>query len=137
MTSLDLVHKQLPETLRTSAMEYTIDDTALESRSDLIALILNSKSIDGKEEKQSRFSLLPIMDEGQIGKLYDILHREEQKIQEIEQKYDAKKTSIIQKYQDKTYSSPVYQNTIDNIKSQEAAQEAQEDKEADMLLNNL
>ena len=137
MTSIDLVHKQIPEALRTSAMEYTIDDSVLESRNDLIVLILNSKSIDGKEEKQSRFSLLPIMDADQISKLYDILNREEEKLKEIEQKYEDKKTSIIQKYSEKTYSSPAYQNTINTIKAQEAVQEEQEDKEADALLNNL
>ena len=137
MTSIDLVHKQIPEALRTSAMEYTIDDSVLESRNDLIVLILNSKSIDGKEEKQSRFSLLPIMDADQISKLYDILNREEEKLKEIEQKYEDKKTSIIQKYSEKTYSSPAYQNTINTITAQEAVQEEQEDKEADALLNNL
>ncbi len=137
MTSIDLVHKQIPEALRTSAMEYIIDDFVLESRSDLVTLILNSKSIDGKEEKQSRFSLLPIMDVDQISKLYDILNREQEKLKEIEQKYENKKTSIIQKYSEKTYSNPVYQNTINTIKAQEAIQEEQEDKEADALLNNL
>jgi hypothetical protein len=137
MTSLDLVHQQIPEALRTSAMEYVIDDVALQTHSDLVILILNSKSIDGKEEKQSRFSLLPIMDEAQITKLYDILHREQEKIQEIEQKYEEKKNSVIQKYTDKTYSNPVYQNNINNIKAQEAAQEEKEDKEADLLLNAL
>jgi len=133
MTSLDLVHQQIPENLRVSAMEYTIDDTTLQSHSDLAILILNSKSIDGKEEKQSRFSLLPVMDEAQIGKLYDILNREQQKIKEIEQKYEEKKTSVIKKYSDKTYSNSVYQTNINTIK----AQEEKEDKEADMLLSGL
>jgi len=137
MTSLDLVHQQIPENLRVSAMEYTIEDTTLQSHSDLVILILNSKSIDGKEEKQSRFSLLPVMDEAQIGKLYDILNREQQKIKEIEQKYEEKKTSVIKKYSDKTYSNPVYQTNINTIKAKEAAQEEQEDKEADMLLSGL
>lgn len=137
MTSLELVHQQIPENLRVSAMEYTIDDTTLQSHSDLVILILNSKSIDWKEEKQSRFSLLPVMDEAQIGKLYDILNREQQKIKEIEQKYEEKKTSVIKKYSDKTYSNPVYQTTINTIKAKEAAQEEQEDKEADMLLSGL
>jgi hypothetical protein len=137
MTSLDLVHQQIPENLRVSAMEYTIEDTTLQSHSDLAILILNSKSIDWKEEKQSRFSLLPVMDEAQIGKLYDILNREQQKIKEIEQKYEEKKTSVIKKYSDKTYSNPVYQTNINTIKAKEAAQEEQEDKEADMLLSGL
>ncbi len=77
------------------------------------------------------------MDEAQIGKLYDILNREQQKIKEIEQKYEEKKTSVIKKYSDKTYSNPVYQTNINTIKAKEAAQEEQEDKEADMLLSGL
>lgn len=137
MTSIDLVHKYLPESLRTSAMDYIIDDTILQSRTDLIILVLNSKSIDGKEEKQSRFSLLPIMDEEQIAKLYDILNREQEKLKEIEQKYEQKKTSVIEKYQEKTYSNPVYQEKINTIKANEAKVEAKEDEEADNLLANL
>lgn len=137
MTSLDLVHQQIPEALQTTAMEYGIEDSTLQSHSDLVILILNSKSIDGKEEKQSRFSLLPIMDEAQIAKLYDILNREQQKIQEIEQKYEEKKTSVIKKYSDKTYSNPVYQTNINTIKAKEAAQEEKENQEADMLLSGL
>lgn len=137
MTSVDLIHQNLPEALRTSAMEYVINDESLKNRSDLIVLILNSKSIEGKEEKQSWFSLLPVMDQDQINKLADILHREQAKIQEIEQKYEEKKTSVIQKYEEKMYSSPVYQNTINKIKEEEAKHEAKDDEEADKLLDNL
>ena len=137
MTSLALVQKNIHETLQNSVMEYTIDDKSLESYNDLIILVINSKSIDGKEEKQSWFSLLPVMDEWQISKLYDILHREQEKIIEIEQKYENKKVSLLKKYTEKTYSNPVYQNTIDNIKEKESIVNQKDYEDADKLLDNL
>lgn len=137
MTSLDLVHKTIPEALRNTIMEYTIDDKSLETYSTLIVLILNSKSIDGKEEKQSWFSLLPVMDEWQIWKLYDILNREQEKLLEIEQKYEEKKTSVLKKYTDKTYSNPLYKNTINTIKEKESLINQKDDEEADKLLENI
>lgn len=137
MTSLDLVQKHIPQDLQTIAMEYTIDDSSLENRSDLIVLVLQSKSIEWKEEKQSWFSLLPVMDQEQITKLYDILHREQQKLKEIEQKYEEKKESVVKKFTEKSYSDPQYQNTINRLKSEEAKHEAKDEEDAEKLLDNL
>jgi hypothetical protein len=64
----------------------------------LITLILESKSMDTEEEKQSRFNLMPMMSKQQISKLNDILTREKQKLAEIETKYEQKKDDIKEKY---------------------------------------
>ena len=137
MTSLALVQEKIPQELQNIAMEYSIDDESLQNRSDLIILVLQSKSIEGKEEKQSWFSLLPVMDQDQISKLYDILNREQSKLKEIEQKYEEKKESVVKKFTEKTYSSPEYQNTISKIKAEEAKNNAQDEEDADKLLDNL
>lgn len=136
MTKDELIQQKLPKELWDVAKEYTIPENFLESKTDLIILILNSKSMDTKDEKQSWFNLLPIMVEDQIVKLYDILNREKQKLEEIEKKYEDKKDNIINKYV-KKFDETAYQNKIVELKEKEALHEQKEDQEADALLNNL
>lgn len=50
-------------------------------------LILHSKSISDKSEKQSWFDLYSLMDEDQLYKLYDILYRENYKLGAIKMAY--------------------------------------------------
>ena len=73
----------------------------------LVFLILNSKSIDGKNEKQSWFDLYPQMNEEQINKLYDILLREGYRLTEIERRYQEKQREITLKYAE-TYNTEAY-----------------------------
>jgi hypothetical protein len=98
MANTTLIQKCLPQDLREKAATFTIPDAFLETMTDLVVLILNSKSMDTQEEKQSWFSLLPMMNPEQIAKLRDILTREKQKLQEIEQKYQQKKEDIKENY---------------------------------------
>ena len=63
----------------------------------LIKLILESKSIDTPEEKQERISLLVVMEQEHIQRLYDILTREKKKLKEIQEKYNKKKKQVINK----------------------------------------
>jgi BMFP domain-containing protein YqiC len=98
MTTVDLIKQFLPMTLRDQAQLFTIGDQFLQTMPDLIILILNSKSMDTKEEKQSWFNLLPLMNQEQVAKLRDILTREKQKLEEIEKKYEDKKDDIKAKY---------------------------------------
>lgn len=97
----DLIKQKLPQELRDKAQQFTIPDAFLTSSPDLIVLVLNSKSIDTQEEKQSWFNLLPLMTQEQIDKLRDILVREKQKLEEIEQKYEQKKADIKTQYTQK------------------------------------
>lgn len=101
MVNVDLIKQKLPQDLWEIAQQYTIPDTFLEGSSDLIILVLYSKSIDTLEEKQSWFNLLPLMTADQIAKFRDILTREKQKLQEIEQKYEQKKSDIKAQYAQK------------------------------------
>ena len=91
MANIKLIKAKLPPELREKAEKFTIPDEFLTTMPELIILVLNSKSMDNSEEKQSWFSLLPMMNKEQIDKLNDILTREKMKLAEIEQKYEQKK----------------------------------------------
>jgi len=136
MAVTDIIKAKLPQELRTIAGEYTIPDAFVETLSDLIILVLNSKSMDTKEEKQSWFNLLPMMNQEQIDKLRDILTREKKKLEEIEQKYEQKKQDIITKYVTK-FDESAYQKNMSTLKQEEAVHDKKEDAEADQLLNQI
>jgi len=136
MANTVLIQKTLPQELWEKAATFTIPDKFLETMSDLIILILNSKSMDTQEEKQSRFTLLPMMNDEQIAKLRDILTREKQKLDEIESKYEQKKddikTQMVAKWEDTGY-----QQKMDNIKNTEAVAQEKDVADADNLLTQI
>jgi hypothetical protein len=108
----------------------------LHNNTDLVVLVLESKSINEPREKQSWFDLYALMNQDQIDKLRDILTREKQKLAEIEAKYQAKQEEIKRKYEE-TYASGAYQQQQDKIKDSEKASREQEEVEADALLNQI
>ena len=82
-SNLGLIQAKLPENLWGMAQTFTIDDNSLNQYSDLVVLILNSKSLSDNTEKQNWFNLLTIMNEEQIPKLKEILTREKEEIEKI------------------------------------------------------
>ena len=136
MANMDLIKAKLPQELREKAEKFTIPDEFLTSMPDIIILVLNSKSMDNPEEKQSWFNLLPMMNQEQIDKLKDILTREKQKLLEIEQKYEQKKDELKDKYTQK-WEDMVYAKRMEEIKQEEAKHEEIEDKQADNLLTQI
>ncbi len=130
------IKKYLPEALREQAGQYTIPIEFIEQMPVLITLVLNSRSMDKAEEKQSWFNLLPLMNDEQIAKLNDILVREKEKLAEIEKKYEEKKIEIKKKYLMKRQNM-WYIKKMDDIKSAEAVTSTQEQAEADALLSNI
>ncbi len=136
MVTQESVQKYLPEHLRKTAMEYNIPSDMLENNSDLVVLVLESKSINESKEKQSWFDLYSLMNQEQIDKLRDILTREKEKLAEIEAKYQAKQDEIKRKYEE-TYASGAYQAKQDEIKQSELSSRQQEEVEADALLNQI
>lgn len=135
-TNIELIKKLLPVELQKVAQTFTIPEKFLKEMPNIIALILESKSMDTTEEKQSWFNLLPMMSPEQIAKLNDILTREKIKLSEIEKKYEEKKNNIKEKYV-KRRESMWYEKKIDSIKEKEAAFEKKDDAEADKLLENI
>lgn len=136
MVNMNLIKNKLPTELREKAEKFTIPDEFLTTMPEIIILVLNSKSMDNPEEKQSWFTLLPMMNKDQIDKLRDILTREKQKLQEIETKYEQKKDELKTKYTQKR-EDMVYAKKMQEIKQNEAKHEAIEDKQADDLLTQI
>ncbi|HCB51470.1 TPA: hypothetical protein DEP21_02745 [Patescibacteria group bacterium] len=136
MANIQLIQSKLSQELRQIASEYSISDSFLENKPELISMILKSKSMEAKKEKQSWFDLLPVMSPEQMEKLVDILTREQQKLVEIEKKYEQKKIDVINNYVQR-FNESSYQNKIFQLKQNEAIHEQKDAEEADQLLNNL
>ena len=90
MVTPEEIQKFLPEEWQEVALNYDIPRDMLENNTDLVVLVLGSKSISEQKEKQSWFDLYSLMNQEQIDKLRDILTREKQKLAEIKEKYQAK-----------------------------------------------
>lgn len=136
MANNELISKYLPQDLWQIAAIYTIPDQFIEKKSDLVSLVLRSKSIDTQQQKQDWFTLLPLMNDEQIAKLEDILAREKAKLDEIEKKYEDKKVEIKKKYLMK-WQQMWYAKKMENIKQAENQIEEKEDKEAEALLDQI
>lgn len=136
MTSnITLIESKLSKEIQELAKKFSIPDKFLEEKPEIITMILQSKSMDTDEEKQSWFNLLPIMNQEQYQKLVDILTRERQKLNEIEKKYEEKKQDIKSKYNNTNFVA--YQNKVNEIKQKEIETDKTEDKEAEDLLNQI
>ncbi|HRX63546.1 MAG TPA: hypothetical protein P5060_00350 [Candidatus Absconditabacterales bacterium] len=136
MANKDLVKKLIPENLQELAIELNIPDDFLEKETDLVMLVLESRSLSKKEEKQSWFNLVPMMNPEQIEKLRDILTREKNKIAEIEAKYEKKKEEIKEKYESR-FDAVKYQEKMEKMKDTEEDVREKEVEEAESLLENI
>ena len=123
MTNLALIQTKLPENLWGMAQTFTIDDNSLNQYSDLVVLILNSKSLSDNAEKQNWFNLLTIMNEEQMLKLKEILTREKEKLEEINQKYAKKQEEINWKYQ-QIFNQQTQLQAKENVNRQQELEEA-------------
>ena len=130
------IMQYLPEHLQTIAMQYNIPEDMLVNNTNLVVLVLESKSISDPKEKQSWFDLYHLMNQEQIDKLNDILTREKEKLAEIEAKYQAKQDEIKRKYE-QTYASGAYQPQQNMVRDSERASREQEAVEADALLDQI
>ena len=136
MVTEENIKEFLPERLWGIAPNFDIPADMLKFNSDLVVLVLESKSISEQKEKQSWFDLYSLMNQEQIDKLRDILTREKEKLAEIEAKYQAKQDEIRKKYEE-TYASGAYQQQQDKIRDTESASRQQEEVEADALLDQI
>ena len=136
MADKSVLSQFLPEDLVEYASSFDIPEDFLEADPELIILILKSKALETDEDKQNWFNLLPLMTEEQILKLKDILLKEKQKLDEIEEKYEKKKKEIRQKYLLR-WQKLWYIDKIKEIQEKEQAQKSQEEEEAEKLLDML
>lgn len=133
MSNIELIKKYLPETLREIAQKFEIKDEYIIELYYLIELILTSKTIETDEQKQEWINLLQIMNVAQIEKLKLILEKEKTKLQQIEIKYDEKRTEIKKKYLIK-WQQMWYIKKVNDIQSQEKLDKSKEEWEAEDLL---
>lgn len=133
---LEYIKKYLPQDLWEVAGQFDIPVNFIQDMTDLIVLILNSKSIDTPQEKQSWFSLLPLMNDEQIARLNDILTREKAKLSEIQENYEDKKIEIKKKYLMK-WQEMNKNIAVNATKQEEATKSIEEQAAADALLNNI
>ncbi|MEF2176207.1 MAG: hypothetical protein V3575_07095 [Candidatus Absconditabacteria bacterium] len=136
MTDTTLIQKHLSQDLWDYAEKFDIPEDYLVDMSDLVEMVLRSKSIDTEEEKQNWFNLMPIMNNDQMVKLRDILVREKQKLEEIENSYEQKKMEIKKKYLMK-WQKMGYFKKVEEIHKDEELSKNQEDEEAERLLQMI
>ena len=84
--------------IRGKTYGYAISDKMISNDPCLVYLILNSKTLAEKEEKNSWFHLYESMTAEQTEKLYDILYREAYKAAAINYKYEQKQAEINRRY---------------------------------------
>jgi hypothetical protein len=132
----ELIKQKLPQELRELASKFIIPETFLNQDTELIILLIKSKSIDKPEEKQSWFNLLSIKNKEQVDRLRDILVREKNKLEEIEKKYEQKKDEIKQKYENK-FQAVNYEKTLDKLQEDENKNKEKDKQEADNLLTQI
>ena len=77
---------------------FDISKEMIEEDPCLVYLILNSRSLETKADKQEWLNLYSLMNQEQKQKLYDILYREAYKLAQIEDKYAKKQEEINKKY---------------------------------------
>jgi len=135
-TSTDLIKQYLPKDLWENAEKFSIPETFLKSHTELIVLVLRSRSMDTNQEKQSWFNLLPMMTQEQIDKLNDILTREKIKLAEIEKKYEQKKRDIKDKYI-KRRQTMWYAKKMKSIKEKESIHKEEDMEDAEELLEQI
>lgn len=133
---ISLLKKYLPEHLVSYASWFDISEEFLSSDTELIVLILDSKSLETDEDKQNWLNLLPLMTEDQIYKLKEILLKEKQKLDEISEKYDEKRKKIRQKYLLR-WQKLWYVEKVKELKEKETQMQEKDEQEAEELLNNL
>lgn len=136
MSTTPLFQKYLPESLWHIAENFSIDASVFEKYSNLVKLILESKSLSENDEKQNWFNLLPIMNEEQISKLKDILVREKEKLEEINSKYAQKQNEINQRYQ-QMFNADAYYKAQAELGAKETKHREQDLVEADNLLAQM
>lgn len=130
------IEQHLPLDIQEKAKQFTIPIEFIQKMSELVVLIISSKSMTEATEKQSWFNLLPLMTDDQIAKLYDILRKEKQKLDEIEKRYEEKKLEIKKKYLMK-WQNMGYIKKMEDLKAAEASSQAADEQEADALLASL
>lgn len=134
MVDTSVIKKYLSKHVWDLALKYDIPEDFIVDMPELIEMVLVSKSIDTQEEKQNWFNLLPLMNDQQLARLREILMKEKEKLQEIEQNYEKKKMEIKKKYLLK-WQKMGYITQVAKIQHTEEMEKSMADEEAEKLLD--
>lgn len=98
---------------------------------DDIRRLLGSTTVLNQAERQYWLDLLPTMNEAQLQQLKGILEKEQQKIVQIDQKYDQQLGAVAQKYlsrwdAEKTRAARVERQQQERQHAEKSAQQAEE-----------
>ena len=94
----NLHHQECAKKIKMQMKPYDVPSDMVADAPCLVYMILNSKSINTKKEKQSWFDLWPLMNDEQIYRLYEILYQENFKLASKEYKDQQRQQEIKNKY---------------------------------------
>ncbi|MFA5917002.1 MAG: hypothetical protein WC850_02060 [Candidatus Gracilibacteria bacterium] len=117
-----------------NGVNFQITDEIQAEYSELIKLVLNTKSMDD-QERQYWFDILPSMSNEQIDRLFEILDTEKKKLEQLEVSYQKEIKSLNEKHLVEWQSFQVKDNKQKIAKAQE--EDAKNEKDPDDILNML
>ena len=122
-------------TTSTAKKDFSIPQDVKDKYPDLIALILESASMND-DERQYWFSILPIMTQDQVTRLREILTTEKQKLAEIDQKYQKQLDDVNQKHLIEWQAMKAKEQK-QKLEQAEQKTKSVEEKEGENLLDQL
>ncbi len=115
-------------------VNFQITDEIQAEYSELIKLVLNTKSMDD-QERQYWFDIMPSMSNEQIDRLFEILDTEKKKLEQLETSYQKEIKSLNEKHLVEWQAFQVSDNKQKIAKAQE--EDAKNEKDPDDILNML
>lgn len=115
--------------------KYTIFQPVKEKYPDLIALVLQTESMND-DERDYWFQILPIMTDEQIAKFHGILTNERNQLKKLDQEYEAQMKKLNDKHQ-REWTEFEVRKKREAIQKAEAKTEAQEKAQEEELLKKL
>ncbi len=121
--------------LNQTGWEFVIPNSVIEKYPDLVELIKQTEAMN-LDEKNYWFKIMPLMNEEQIANLRWILVKEREQLDEINQKYNEDIEEINDKHQTEITALEAKKRR-DELKQQEQANESEESKAEEALLEEL
>ena len=115
--------------------QYIIPESVTEKHPDLVEMIKQTEAMN-MEEKNYWFKIIPLMNDEQIANLREILVKERQKLDEINQKYQSDIQTINDKHQSEIEEMK-RKKQRQKIKAAEASAEQEEAEAEKALLQEL
>jgi hypothetical protein len=119
-------------TAKAQATKFHIPQIVKQNYPELVALILNTESMDD-EEREYWFQILPIMTEDQVQKLRDILVNEKQQLAKLDAEYETELAKINDKHLSEWQAFESKQQREELSKKEEAYEEQESTSEEELL----